>query len=120
MIRLVVPMLVLAAAVVPSTAAPAQSATTLKATVGTGSTITLKTSAGRTVKSLRSGSYVIVVRDRSKRHNFHLIGPTNELNRATGVKFVGSQTWRLTLTKGRYRFLSDTRQAMMNGTFRVA
>jgi plastocyanin len=92
----------------------------LKATVGPGSTITLKNSAGRTVKTLRAGSYVIVVRDRSSRHNFHLIGPTNTLNRSTGVRFVGTKTWRLTLTKGAYRFVCDAHSRTMKGTFRVS
>jgi plastocyanin len=120
MIRLALPLVVaLAAAVGAGAAAPAQAATTLRATVGPGSTITLKTSAGRTVRSLKAGSYVIVVRDRSKRHNFHLTGPTNALNRATTVRFVGTQSWRLTLTKGPYRFVCDAHARTMKGTFRV-
>jgi plastocyanin len=120
MIRLVLPIVALAGAVFVGTAAPGQAATTLRATVGPGSTITLKTSAGRAVKNLSAGSYVIVVRDRSKRHDFHLIGPTNALNRATTVRFVGTQTWRLTLTKGAYRFVCDAHARTMKGTFRVS
>jgi plastocyanin len=120
MIRLTLPLVALAAAVGAGTAAPAQAATTLKASVGPGSTITLNTSAGRAVRSLRAGSYVIVVRDRSRRHNFHLLGPTNALNRATTVRFVGTQTWRMTLAKGAYRFVCDAHARTMKGTFRVS
>jgi plastocyanin len=119
MIRLVLPIVVIAGVITTGNAASAPAATTLRATVGPGPSITLKTSAGRTVRNLSTGSYVIVVRDQSKRHNFHLMGPTNGLNRATGVRFVGTQTWRLALPKGTYRFVCDRHTRTMKGTFGV-
>jgi len=120
MIRPVLPIFAIAAGIAAGTAEPALAATTLRASVGPGPTITLKTSSGRVVRNLKAGSYAIVVRDRSRRHNFHLIGPTNALNRATSVRFVGTQTWRLTFAKGTYRFVCDAHPRTMKGTFRVS
>lgn len=100
-------------------AVPAEAATKLTATVGPGSTISLKTSAGRAVRSLKAGSYVIQVRDRSRAHNFHLSGPTNALTRSTTLRFVGTTTWRLRLIKGTYRFACDPHAGAMKGSFVV-
>jgi len=91
--------------------------TRLNATVGPGFTITLRTQAGARVRNLRAGRYVIVVRDRSRAHNFHLTGPG--LNRRTTVGFVGTVTWRLTLRAGRYSFVCDPHARGMRGAFRV-
>jgi plastocyanin len=110
----------LSVAVALGSAAPSQAASRLTATVGPAATITLKTSSGQPVRSLRAGSYVIVVRDRSRRHNFHLIGPTNGSDRSTTVRFIGTKTWRLTLVKGTYRFVCDAHSRTMKGTFRVS
>src|SRR4051794_13688828 len=46
----------------------------LLATVGPNATISLTSAAGKTLASLKAGTYSIVVRDRSKAHNFHLVG----------------------------------------------
>ncbi|HUQ23587.1 MAG TPA: hypothetical protein VM049_11305, partial [Gaiellaceae bacterium] len=43
-------------------------------TVGPNAAITLRNAAGNALRGLTSGSYTIVVRDRSKVHNAHLIG----------------------------------------------
>lgn len=96
-------------------AAPRQ----LVATVGPDSSISLRTTAGRSVTSVAPGAYRIVVRDRSRLHNFHLIGPTNSTSNATGVRFVGTTAWRLRLTRGMYRFLCDRHARSMRGTFRI-
>lgn len=90
---------------------------TLRATVGPGPTISLRTTSGRRVSRLRAGRYRIVVRDRSARHNFHLTGPG--VNKRTAVGFRGSRTWTVTLRKGRYRFVCDPHAARMRGSFRV-
>jgi plastocyanin len=100
-------------------AVPAGAATRLTATVGPNSTISLKTSAGRAVRSLKAGSYVIQVRDRSRLHNFHLTGPTNALNRSTTTRFLGTTTWRLRLVKGTYSFVCDSHARSLKGRFVV-
>jgi plastocyanin len=89
----------------------------LVATVGPGFTISLRTPAGARVTTLTRGTYTITVRDRSRLHNFHLIGP--RLNRRTTVAARGTFTWRVTLRAGRYRFVCDPHAAAMRGSFRV-
>lgn len=72
---------------------------------------------GRRVRSLGAGAYTFVVRDRSRRHNFHLTGPG--LNRKTGVGRTGTFTWRLTLRAGMHRYVSDPQRRRIRGSFRV-
>ena len=99
----------------PTTNPPA--ARRLIATVGPGFTIGLRTPAGARVTTLARGAYTITVRDRSRTHNFHLMGP--RVNRRTTVAARGTFTWRVTLRAGRYRFVCDPHAAAMRGTFRV-
>jgi plastocyanin len=90
----------------------------LTASVGPGFTISLRTAAGARVKSLKAGTYLITVRDRSNRHNFHLTGAG--VNKSTGVSFRGTVTWRVTFRKGKtYRFRCDVHRARMKGSFRA-
>ena len=97
---------------------PAAPVRRLVATVGPTATITLRTPAGRAVRTTRAGRYAITVRDRSVHHNFRLTGPG--VNRATGVAFRGTRTWTLTLRKGAtYRFRCDPHRLRMRGSFRV-
>ena len=99
----------------PTTNPPA--ARRLIATVGPGFTISLRTPAGARVRTLARGAYTIVVRDRSRAHNFHLLGP--RMNRRTTVAARGTFTWRVTLRAGTYRFVCDPHAAAMRGSFRV-
>jgi plastocyanin len=99
----------------PTTTPPATRR--LTATVGPGFTISLRSAAGRRVTTLARGTYTIVVRDRSRVHNFHLLGP--RVNRRTTVAARGTFTWRVTLRAGRYRFVCDPHAAAMRGSFRV-
>jgi Copper binding proteins, plastocyanin/azurin family len=66
-------------------------------------------------RSVSAGVYRLVVRDRSKRHNFRLRG--TRVNRATQMRFTGSVTWRVRLAKGLYRFGSDAKR--LPGRLRV-
>jgi plastocyanin len=90
----------------------------LTLTSGPGFRITLRTSAGKAVTRLRPGRYTFVVRDRSRAHNARLRGAG--ASRATGVPFVGVQTWTVTLRKGTLTFQCDPHAATMRGTVRVA
>jgi plastocyanin len=97
---------------------PATRPPTLTATVGPGATISLRTSRGARVTRLKAGRYRIVVRDRSRMHNFHLFGPG--VNKRTTVRFRGSTTWTVTFRKGRtYRFVCDPHARRMKGSFRA-
>lgn len=89
----------------------------LVATVGPGFTITL-TRNGRRVTRLKPGAYTIVVRDRSSIHNFHLRGPG--VNKATGIAFVGTRTWKVKLVRGLYRYQCDPHDEDLRSSFRVA
>lgn len=90
----------------------------LNATVGPGATISLRTSRGAAVKRLKAGRYRIVVRDRSRMHNFHLVGPG--VNKRTTARFRGTVTWTVTFRKGRiYRFVCDPHVRRMRGSFRA-
>ncbi|MFL5971437.1 MAG: plastocyanin/azurin family copper-binding protein [Gaiellaceae bacterium] len=91
---------------------------TLTATVGPGATISLRTSRGARVTRPKAGRYRIVVRDRSRMHNFHLFGAG--VNKRTTVRFRGSTTWTVTFRKGRtYRFVCDPHATRMKGSFRA-
>jgi len=99
-------------------------ATKLIANVGPGATISLRTQSGRAINSLAAGKYTIVVRDRSPGHSFHLRGPAapslyKPINRSTGVSFVGTAPWNVTLRRGRYVYFCDRHPRSMIRTLRV-
>jgi plastocyanin len=107
--------LALAAVATTLTVASGASATTtaakLGATDGPGFTISMS------AKSVRHGTYVITIRDRSAIHNFHLVGPG--LNKKTSVAAVKTYTWTVTLKKGTYRFVCDPHASIMHGVLKV-
>ena len=88
-------------------------------TTGPGFSITFETRAGKAVKSLKTGTYSVTVRDRSSMHNAHVIAPG--FNRKTTVLFVGTQTWKVRLaTAGTLRFLCDPHAASgMRGSAKI-
>lgn len=96
---------------------PPPTPTRLNASVGPGNSISLRTAGGARVRTLSRGRYRIVVRDRSRAHNFRLVGPG--ISRTTGVRFTGTVTWTLTLRAGTYRFMSVPQARRVRGSFRV-
>jgi len=103
-----------AALVVVATASAAP--TKLTGTVGPGFTITLK-KGGKKVTTLKAGTYVFTIQDKSSIHNFHLTGPG--VNKKTSVGFTGTKTWTLTLKKGTYKYVCDPHASIMHGSFKV-
>jgi plastocyanin len=103
----------------PSTGGKAITAKTrLALTSGPGFAISLRTAAGKAVRSMRRGTYTVVVRDRSRIHNARLRAPG--YNRATTLRFVGRQTWKVKLARtGKLRFLCDPHAAQMKGSARI-
>ena len=97
-------------AVVGSTSA-ATSANTLVGTDGPGFTITMSK------KTVRAGTYVVTIKDRSAIHDFHLTGPG--VNKKTSVAGVGTTRWTVKLKKGTYRFVCDPHVAIMHGVLKV-
>jgi plastocyanin len=82
------------------------SKTRLVVTAGPAEVITLKTAAGKAVKRLKRGTYTITIRDRSRLHNVRLRAPGYQ--RATTLNFVGTQRWKVKLTKlGTLRYSCD-------------
>src|SRR5262249_51514206 len=83
-------------------------------------TISLRTPSGGLVRSLPAGTYTIVVHDYSKLHNFALGSQTaNKRLFTTGVAWVGTRSYALTLTPGRYAYACSVHYQTMNGTFVV-
>jgi hypothetical protein len=96
----------------PKTATPK-----LLATVGPKNTISLKSASGATLKTVKAGVYSITVRDRSKLHNFHLVG--KGVNRKSGLAGMGTLTWKVTLLAGPLRFFSDKSPKTVKGSVKV-
>jgi plastocyanin len=111
-----VSLLTIVAALVLGASAQAQTKR-LVGTVGPGFTITLKTTAGKKVTTLKPGAYSIAVTDNSSSHNFHLRGPG--VNKMTGVGGTGKTTFRVTLKRGTYRYNCDPHSSSMRGSFTV-
>jgi plastocyanin len=78
---------------------PKPKARTLRASVSPTGGVRLSAAA------VAAGRYRVLVADRSRRANFHLVG--RGLNKRTGRAFRGSVTWRVTLARGMYRYGSD-------------
>ena len=77
---------------------------TLTAAAGAAA-VSLHSSSGAGVTKLKAGKAKIVVHDKSAKQNFHLVGPG--VDRKTGLAFMGTATWTLTLHAGKYRYWSD-------------
>jgi hypothetical protein len=88
----------------------------LTATV-TAKSITIVDANGKRVRVLQPNRYRIVVHDRSKGQNFHLVGP--KVNDKTRIVTTTTTTWTLYLQIGSYSYRSD-RNARLHGAFIVA
>ena len=89
-------------------------------TAGPSEVITLKTSAGKTVKAMKRGTYTVTVRDRGRIHTAHLVA--QGFNRkTTPLTYVGTQTWKVKLAKvGTLRFYCDPhRLTGMRGSAKI-
>ena len=91
--------------------------TRLTAAVGPTNTISLKNARGANVRTLKAGRYRVTVRDRSKRHSFHLVGV--RLNRKTTIAGMGTFTWTVTLRRGKLSFYSDHPRIKLRRTVTV-
>jgi len=83
----------------------------LFATVSRAGSVQLRDAQGRQVKVLHAGTYVLTARDRSRSQNFRLAGTDPAVKTRTGVKFVGSVTWKLSFPAGLYHYYSEKRPA---------
>ena len=100
-----------------STPKPAPKPVKLLASVGPKNTIALRNASGAMLKTLKAGSYAITVRDRTKVHNFHLVG--KGVNRKTTKAGMGTFTWNVKLAKGALRYFSDQSPTKVKGSVTV-
>jgi plastocyanin len=85
----------------------------LYGTVGPGFTITLKQGVKRLpVKTLKAGTYTLVVSDRASIHNFVVEGPGVERD-VTTVPFTGTKTVTIRLRHGKYKFYCRPHESSM-------
>ena len=101
--------------------ARAATARKLVGTVGKGGafTITLTDARGKRVRTLKAGTYTIVVHDDSPVHNFELEREHGFEKELTDVSAVGTKTVRLKLTRGTYKAYCDPHQSTMFQDFTV-
>jgi len=102
---------VLATLAVAAPTFAAATTNTLTGTDGPGFTITMSK------KTVKAGTYLIVIHDRSAIHNFHLTGPG--VNKKTSVPAVSTVRWTVKLKKGTYKFICDPHAAIMSGVLKV-
>jgi plastocyanin len=95
-----------------------QATPTLTAAVGPGFTITLKMN-NKAVKTLKAGTYKLVVHDKATIHSFSLDGPKGYAKDFTTVPFVGTKTFTVKLAAGKYKYYCPPHEAMMFGRFAV-
>lgn len=84
----------------------------LTASIGPGKAFTLSRPS-----ALTAGKAVITVKDRSAADGFQFAGPG--VSKATGVKFRGTATWKVTLKAGTYRF-GSLKNAKLRKAFTVS
>jgi plastocyanin len=91
---------------------------TLNGTVGPGFTITLKQS-GKIVKTLKAGTYKLVIADKATIHAYSLDGPHGYAKDFTTVPFVGTKTFTVKLVAGKYKYYCPPHESIMFGYFTV-
>lgn len=101
----------------PPTPTPAPPKPKLLATVGPKATISLRSATGAVLRTVKAGTYSIVVRDRSKVHNFHLVG--KGVNRKSTLVGATTVTWTVRLQAGLLRFYSDKAPKTVKGSVTV-
>jgi plastocyanin len=79
--------------------------------------IEMKNAAGRSLKTVKAGTYRIKIEDKATIHNFHLMGPG--VNKKTSISGRTETVWTVRLRAGKYTFVCDPHATMMRGTFRV-
>ncbi len=82
--------------------------------------ITLTTSAGKLVKTLKPGTYTVVIHDDSARHSYELDGPNGKSWTFTSVPFVGTKTFTLKFTAGKYKAYCSAHEPIMFQHFTVS
>jgi uncharacterized protein (DUF2141 family) len=112
-------MTAVAAAILVAGASATQSATpVLTGTVGPGYTITLKRGT-KAVKTLKAGTYKLVIHDKSSIHGWSLDGPHGFAKDISPVPGTGTKTVTLKLKAGGYKFYCPAHESVMFGHFKA-
>lgn len=120
MTRLAVAALIAAGFAFPAAARPANPILIGKVGFHNRYVITLTLPNGHRVTSLAPGTYTLVVHDYSSIHNFALGSQTqNKRLLTTGIPWIGTRSYTLHLTPGRYAYACSAHFRTMNGTFVV-
>ena len=77
------------------------------------------TSKGKSVKTLKAGTYTVVIQDDSTIHNYELDGPKGKSWDFTSVGFTGTKTITLKLAKGQYKAYCAPHESLMFQKFTV-
>lgn len=122
--RLLLAVVLGAAALAVVAQTQAMSAPKLTGSVGPGFTISLKDATGKTVRSLKAGKYTFVVTDKSGSHNFVLEKPGTSKpfyrKQITSVGGTGkSKPITVTLTKGKWEVYCAPHRSSMKQRFTV-
>ena len=77
------------------------------------------TSNGKPVKTIKAGTYTLVIHDDSQIHNYELDGPHGKSWTFTTVPFVGTKTFTLKLVPGKYKAYCVAHESTMFKHFTV-
>ena len=77
------------------------------------------TAKGKTVKTLKAGTYTLTIQDDSTIHNYELDGPHGKSWTFTSVGFKGTKTMTLKLVKGKYKAYCSPHESIMFQHFTV-
>ena len=77
------------------------------------------TSSGKVAKTLKAGTYTLVIHDGSSIHNYELDGPHGKSWTFTSVSFVGTKTVTLKLAAGKYKAYCAPHESSMFQHFTV-
>jgi plastocyanin len=78
------------------------------------------TSKGKSVKTLKAGTYTFVIQDDSSIHNYELDGPKGKSWTFTSVGFKGTKTMTIKLAKGSYKAYCAPHESVMFQKFTVS
>jgi plastocyanin len=82
--------------------------------------IKLVNASGKLVKTLKPGTYTVVIHDDSAAHNYELDGPHGKSWTFTSVGFVGTKTFTIKFVAGKYKAYCSPHEAIMFQHFAVA
>ena len=109
---------VVGAVLVAGASAKRSATLVLTGTDGPGFTIDLKMN-GKAVKTLKAGTYKVVIHDKSSIHGWSLDGPHGFAKDISAVPAVGTKTVTLKLKAGSYKFYCPAHEPTMFGHFTV-